>query len=278
MTFGGAKLLTVSQPPKLGAIQHTIPMYLDYIAANMRGWPMVFGICCLAGLAWALYRRTRPMRGSEIYISLLAGSAVVLSELKFMDPRYLFHAQPALLAIAYACLWSGLVAVMSERWARIALLAFAAVWFGVGLTWSGNYMLGASEAASVVARKPGARVVYAGDAIGSFVFAMRERDPNLTVTVIQARRLPPGTLRPNNFENFRTQYGIDWVIVENNSPLRWFIKAPLPAAEPVNEVQMRGTMWNGSLYIYRFPPPSRPPGKMLSIPIPKMGGSIDVWL
>jgi hypothetical protein len=136
-----------------------------------------------------------------------------------------------------------------------------------------------------VAHGSPARILYAGEADGNFIFAIRSLDSQLQMTVIPAGKLPAATFEPNAFDQFCRRYAVDWIVIENGQRKHsWSNLAAQPPASLKLErsfaVASSRSRWrNGTIDIYRFDAPgANPAGGVLQLPVPKLGGNIGVKL
>jgi hypothetical protein len=186
--------------------------------------------------------------------------------------------------LGYAWLHRGCSRLWGKPAAAIAASAFAVAWLAMGWFHQREFLRGPSEAAGVVARGGSSHVLYAGEADGQFIFEVRILDPKLQITVIPGGKVPPEEFQAGRFEDFCNKYGIDWVVVENvPAPHSWnAIEKNRPAflrlqkSIPLESTRVR---WRtGSMKIYKVLRGPEAPGGVLKLPVPKLGGSIDVKL
>jgi 4-amino-4-deoxy-L-arabinose transferase-like glycosyltransferase len=261
----------------------TIPAYFEWAKADLAGFPAVFAVCAMAAsvLSW---RREGVRFRLGLYWAWIVSTALVLADLGDTNNRYLFFLFPATITLGYAWLYRGCARVWGKRTAAIVASVFALVWVASGWRHQREFLRGPSEAANMVAQAGPARVLYAGEGDGQFIFAVRAADPKLQMTVISGGKLPREAFQASRLEEFCARFGIDWLVVEN-APIAhaWnAIEASPPAflhlerSIPLESTRVR---WrSGSLNVYKVLRGSAAPGGVLQVPVPRLGGSISVKL
>jgi hypothetical protein len=201
-----------------------------------------------------------------------------------VDARYLFFLVPGAIVIAYAMLWRGCASVWGERRAWYVPILFAIAWFVTGLFFQPEYLHGPAEAAALITENGPARVLYAGEADGNFVFAVRTRDPNMQTTVVPAGKLPASTFSPEALERFCRHFGINWIVLEDVPEVHnWSSIAAFPAPSMRLErslpLESNRTRWkSGRIQVYRFTAPADPGVGMLELPVRKLDRPIEIKL
>jgi hypothetical protein len=245
-------------------------------------WP--FAVCSIAAFVYAVSKRQGRVAGLSLYTAWMISVALVLLVLGAVDPRYLFFLIPAAAVIAYAMLWRGCASLWGERRAWYVPTFFCIAWLLSGLLFQPEYLRGPAEAAALVTESGPARVLYAGEADGNFVFAVRSRDPNMQTTVIPAQKLPASTFRPEALERFCRHFGINWIVLEDVPVVhKWSSMAASPAPSMRLErslpLESSRTRWkSGKVRVYRFVGPADPGGGVLELPVSKLGRPIEIKL
>jgi hypothetical protein len=152
-----------------------------------------------------------------------------------------------------------------------------------GLSFQPEYLHGPAEAAALVTRdQVPSRIIYAGEADGNFTFAVRTHDPKLQTAIIPGGKFPQDVFAPAALEQFCRDYGINWIVIEDTSIAhKWsdLLKNPPSTMQLVTSIPMTSSRvrWRtGAVRIFRFTAPSDHPRNLLSIPIRKLGRSIEV--
>jgi 4-amino-4-deoxy-L-arabinose transferase-like glycosyltransferase len=261
----------------------TIPAYFEWAKADLAGLPAVFSLCAIVAplLAW---RREGVRFRLGLYWAWIVSTALVLADLGDTNNRYLFFLFPATITVGYAWLYGGCARRWGNTTAAIMVSGFALAWVASGWLHQREFLRGPSEAANMVSRTGPARVLYAGEADGQFIFAVRAADPKLQITVISGGKLPREAFQPDRLKEFCAQYGIDWLVVENAPAAHpWNALAAsrpgflqLERSIPLESTRVR---WrSGSLNVYRILRGEAAPGGVLEVPVPRLGGSIPVKL
>ena len=261
----------------------TLPAYFSWITADLVGMAGVFGACAL--LLRAVPRsREAPAFKLSLYWAWIISTALVLTDLGATSIRYLFFLCPAAIAIGYAWIFQGCRRLWGERAATVTVCGFALVWFVNGCFYPREYLRGPGEAAKAVLKGQPTRILYAGEADGNFIFAVRVLDPSLQVTVIPSAKLPASTFQAKELEMFCRQYGVNWVVLEN-APMRhpWSVlhNAPPPflRLERTIPLESTRTRWHtGSVEVFRVEGAGAAPGGILKLPVWRLGGDIAVKL
>ncbi|HEY6340882.1 MAG TPA: glycosyltransferase family 39 protein [Bryobacteraceae bacterium] len=291
-------------------------LYSQWIWEDLTALPGIFAVCSIAAFACAVWKRQWRRAGLSLekvahnglagrgqargvshssdaapgglcalYLAWMISAALVLLVLGAVDPRYLFFLIPAAIVTAYAMLWRGCASLWGERRAWYVPTLFGIAWFLTGLFFQPEYLRGPAEAAALVTESGTARVLYAGEADGNFIFAVRSRDPNMQTTVIPAEKLPASTFGPEALERFCRHFGINWIVLED-VPLvheKWSSMAASPAPSMRLErsfpLESSRTRWqNGRIQIYRFAAPFDPGGGVLELPVRKLDHPIKIKL
>ena len=240
--------------------------------------------CSIAAFAYAFCNRLWRIAGLSVYAAWMVSVALVLLVLGAVDARYLFFLMPGAIVIAYAMLWRGCASVWGERRACYVPSLFAIAWFVAGLFFQPEYLRGPAEAAALITESGPARVLYAGEADGNFIFAVRTRDPNMRTTVVPAGKLPASTFGPEALERFCRHFGINWIVVEDVPEVHnWSSMAasPTPSMRLDRSLPLESnrTRWkSGRIQVYRFTAPADPGGGVLEIPVRKLDRPIELKL
>jgi hypothetical protein len=259
-------------------------LYGRWIWQDLKGLPGIFAAFSLVVFSVSVYRKGWGGLGLAFYSAWIVSGALILLVLGAVDSRYLFFLVPAAIVAGYVMLWRGCSCLWDERRAIWGTVAFAVAWFVTGLFLQPEFLRGPSQAAAVVTQSGPTRVLYAGEADGNFIFAVRALDSKLETTVIPAEKLPPATFEPTALEKFCRQFGINWVIVEDVPiPHKWSGVVNAPAAsmrlEQSFPLESSRTRWKaGRINIYRFTAPADPGGGILQIPVRKLDRPITVKL
>jgi 4-amino-4-deoxy-L-arabinose transferase-like glycosyltransferase len=263
---------------------YTAPAYFTWIVADMRGFAGCFAFTVIAVYLASLRKRSGKTAHLGIYFAWIFSYALVLLALGDINSRYLFFAFPASITIGYAWLFQGCASFWGERRAQIVTYGFALAWLVIGFFVPREFLRGPGEAAAFVTQGSPARILYAGEADGNFIFAIRSLDPQLQMTVIPAGKLPPSSFEPDALEEFCRRYGVDWIVFENvQSKHTWSILADARPAflklERSFPIASSRSRWRtGTIDVYRFIIPPNPAGGVLELPVHKIGGSIGVKL
>jgi hypothetical protein len=259
-------------------------LYSQWSWEYLTGLPEIFAGCSIAAFAYAVSKRQWRAGGLSLYAACIISVALVLLVLGAVDARYLFFLVPGAIVIAYAMLWRGCASVWGERRAWYVPILFAIAWFVTGLFFQPEYLHGPAEAAALITENGPARVLYAGEADGNFVFAVRTRDPNMQTTVVPAGKLPASTFSPEALERFCRHFGINWIVLEDVPEVHnWSSIAAFPAPSMRLErslpLESNRTRWkSGRIQVYRFTAPADPGGGMLELPVRKLDRPIEIKL
>jgi Dolichyl-phosphate-mannose-protein mannosyltransferase len=290
-------------------------LYSRWIWEDLTGLPGIFAACSIAAFAYAVWKRqwrgaglslSRNSRTTDspgaakssesllrltprpaawaLYTAWMISAALVLLVVGAVDPRYLFFLIPAAVVIGYAMLWRGCASLWGERRAWYLPTLFGIAWFLTGLFFQPEYLRGPAEAAALVTESGPARVLYAGEADGNFVFAVRSHDPNLQTTVIPAGKLPASTFGPEAMERFCRHFGINWIVLEDVPAVHdWSSMTASPAPSMRLErsfpLESSRTRWkSGRIQVYRFTAPADPGGGVLELPVHKLDRPIEIKL
>jgi 4-amino-4-deoxy-L-arabinose transferase-like glycosyltransferase len=285
--FNYAGVNKVSSPAAMHWIlARTVPQYAQMIVAEFKGLPVVFACCAIASYAWAVYKRGWQKLGLSLYFAWILSLSMLLFFLNAVDVRYLFLLYPAVIAVMYVLLFRGCAYLWGEARAWYVPAALTAVWLVVGLLSPIIFLRGPGEVAALVAQRTPARILYIGRTFAPFSFALRSLDPRMDVVVIPAGKVPASTFEPKALEEFCRRFAINWIVVEQAhgmypAKLRWtpFLgNPPAESTELVRSIPLESDqdMQRGNLYLYRFTAPAAHPDGGLALPVPKIGGDIEV--
>jgi Dolichyl-phosphate-mannose-protein mannosyltransferase len=246
--------------------------------------PCFLAACSIAAFAYLVWRRQWRSAGLSLYAAWMTSAALVLLVLGAVDMRYLFFLILPAIVTAYAMLWRGSASLWGERRASYILTFFGIGWFVTGLLFEPEFLRGPAEAAALVTESGPARVLYAGEADGNFIFAVRSRDPNLQTTVVPAQKLPDSTFDPEALERFCRHFGINWIVLEDVPMVhKWSSIAASPAPSMRLErsfpLESSRSRWEkGRIQVYRFTAPADPGGGVLELPVRKLDRPIEIKL
>jgi 4-amino-4-deoxy-L-arabinose transferase-like glycosyltransferase len=263
-------------------INHNALYYGQAALHELFGWPGLFALCVAVLLIPLVRRGAWKSLHIELYLAWIVAIVAVLMVVGSSSARYLFFVFPPVLVAAYCVVLRGSQSLLGPRRAWIVPAVLAAVWLVAGLRYQPEFLRGPAGAARVVARSAPQRVLYAGDADGNFIFAVRELDPKLQDTVIPAEKMPAEIYPAGAFEDFCRRYAIDWVVLEDTvTPAPWsdLIARPTPSMrlERTLPLESSRTRWmKGSIHIYRFTSPAARPEGGLSLPIERIQGAVEV--
>jgi hypothetical protein len=258
--------------------------YAGWIADNALGLPGLFAACSVVIYLWGVLLRGRQKLGSNLYLAWIL-LVVPLLLVTAGNIRYLFFLLPPVIVLGYAMLFRGCACLWGERRAWYVPAGFAAAWLVTGLMFTPEFLRGPGAAAAAVVGGAPARVLYAGEADGNFIFAVRSLDPKLQTIVVSGEKLKSETFEPAAFQQFCQQYGIDWIVLEeatkahkwsalqNSAPRSMKLERTIP-------LESSRTRWqHGEIRIYRFiAPAEQHPGGIVELPVPKIHRSIGVHL
>ena len=264
-------------------LTRSLPAYFNWIKEGIQGLPLAFTVFAAAVYFWGRRKAAesdRPRLG--LCLAWIVAVAALLIDLGPVSPRYFFFVFPALFIVGYAWLFHGCRWIWGDRAAGFAAAGFAVCWAIAGWVGPVEYLRGPSAAARLVAQGSATRVLYIGSAEATFIFGVRERDPNLQVTVIPSAKLPKNQLEPGAVEGFCRQYGVEWVVLENPSdrqPWPGVDRALAAVARQRQSIPLESNRWRwrgGTMEVFRLVVPAQRPGGVLEFPVPKLGGSIPV--
>jgi hypothetical protein len=260
-----------------------LAIYGDWIVLNLLWLPAVFALCGVLVYAWAVARGCRKKLGGRLPAAWILSVAGLLLVLGASNPRYLFWLLPAAIALVYAMLFRGSSYLWGERWASCLAAGFALAWLVHGLSFQPEYLHGPAEAAALVTRdQVPSRIIYAGEADGNFIFAVRTHDPKVQTFVIPGGKFPQGLFAPDALAQFCHDFGISWIVIEDTpfahkwSDLPKNPPASMQLAASIPMTSNRARWRTGAVRIYRFTDPSDHPRNLLPIPVRKLGRSIEV--
>ncbi|HEY1753824.1 MAG TPA: glycosyltransferase family 39 protein [Bryobacteraceae bacterium] len=262
----------------------SLPAYFELMTADLKGLPGIFLAVSVAAFFIWTRKPIRLAKGLTLYFAWMVLVCVIVAFIRGGNSRYLFFVFPAAITVGYTWLIRGCSSLWGEQRAAFVAGGFAVAWFVVGFFVPVEFLRGVGASAKVVAQGAPVRVVYAGEADGNFIFAVRSLDSKLEVTVVPAAKLPPDTFEPKTLDAFCRQFGIDWVILENgNKSFPW---SSLRNARPDSlklersiPLESNRSRWaNGTIDVYRFSGPPGHPGGVLDLPVGKIGGSIGLKL
>lgn len=219
--------------------------------------------------------------GLAFYWAWAASAFLLLLIIGAYDIRYLFYVYPALAVIVYASLFR-LGSRISVQRAWMAPAAVAAVCATAGLMVPALFLRGPAEAAEVVMKTKPQRILYCGSTDGNFIFSVRAREPGLRTTVIPGDKLNEKDLSPDTFEQFATQHGIQYIVLEKTGRPQLYDRLhqnPAPFMILERRIPMASSLprWDGGhLSIYRIAGAPDVIPKSLKLPIPKIGRDVDV--
>ena len=285
--FHGAGVSQV--PAESHAITAMLKLNLDYygptIVTYMIGLPGVFTICAAASLVWLVYKGAWRRLHLGLYVAWAVLPMPILL-LVYYDDRYFFILFPGLITIGFVLLSRAGILVFGEQRAWLAPVAFASAWLIAGLSFQPEFLRGPAEAAALVVRADPARVLYAGDADGNFVAAVRMLEPKLETSVIPGDKLPPETFHAAAFESFCHRYGVGWVVLENSSGQEvgaaeneWagLVTSPTPSMKLERSIPLDSSRarWRGTVEVYRFVSAAAKPEGGLELHSNEIGGQVE---
>jgi hypothetical protein len=279
----GVNQMSTSTSDVYWILTRTLPAYFRWIVEGLKGLPGVFAASAIITYAWGARGSGGQRPKLSLYVAWVIALCALLIDLGPVTSRYLFFLFPAVVSIAYACLFDGCRWIWGERTAVFVVAGFTLAWFAAGLFIPLDFLQGPGAAAAAVAAGKPTRVLYAGAGDGNFVFAARSLDPNMQITVIPAAKIPHNTFEQTTVEAFCRQYGIEWVVFEN-VPGREFwsaFRAGLKTGTLQRKIPLESTRtrWRrGVIEVYRFPVAPDHPGGVLELPVSNVGASIRVRL
>ena len=258
---------------------HNLAFYGAALWAEATPLAIGFGALCVAALIVVVRRAWRS--GVALYLAWGSSAAAVLLLTGACSSRYLFYVYPAAMATGFILLRQASELRVGEAKAWQIPAIFAGAWLMVGLMFQPEFLRGPAEAAALVVRDAPQRVVYCGSTDGNFIFAVRARDPKLQTVIIPGGKLADSTFQPAALEAFCNRYGIDWLVVEDVPRADGWsrLRPGLPRMFVLQSaIPMRSSRpgWQGSLCVYRVARRASGPGAPLSVPVPRLGGDVDV--
>jgi len=201
----------------------------------------------------------------------------VLVDLGPVAARYLFFIMPAAIVIGFAWLFHGCRRLWGEPSAGVVAGVFAAGFFVAGFFIPFDFLRGPSVAARVVVEGRPTRVLYAGDADGNFIFAVREFDPDRQIIVVPVVKLPRNLVKTGDVAKICRLYGIEWLVFENTPSHPWSsLQAAVPAgAKLERSIPLRSSRYRwrqGSIDVYRFAAANTQNPGVLQLSVPRMEG------
>jgi 4-amino-4-deoxy-L-arabinose transferase-like glycosyltransferase len=271
----------VVQADFVGEAMHHLRFYWEATVGELG----IMTACVLVGTAVAAVITAIRGRGDSPDIALhlsWAGCAFgVLLLTRPFDARYLFFVYPPLIVITYDMLSRAARFVPKLRPIYVPALA-AALFLIITLKTPAYYLTGPTEAAEAVVTKSQKRVLYCGSTDGNFIFAVRVLDPGLSTIVISGEKLPKESRQPAELEAFAHRYGINEVIVEDTArpqACAEIRRSPPESFKLTKIVPIHSSLprWEGgTLSIYRVNNPASRPDEILTLPVPRIGSSVDV--
>jgi len=243
----------------------TLPHYFSWIQEDLWGMPGVLLVSSAVVSLWGLRHRDAEKPDLSLYVAWALAVAAVLLDLGLISARYLFFLMPAAMAIGFIGLFTGCRRLWGERSANIAISVLAAGFLATGTGIPFDFLRGPEAAARMIATGQRTRVLYAGDADGNFIFAVREFDPTRQVIVIPAAKISRALLQPTDIAALCQRYGIAWVVFENTpAPRPWSdLKTALPnVAKLERSIPLESSRYRwrqGSIDVYRFADGDRNP-------------------
>lgn len=255
----------------------TFNHYSRWIREDFWGMPGILLACSAVVYVWSMRRRDTQKPYLTLYTAWALAIAAILIDLGPVSSRYLFFIMPATMAIGFGWLFYGCRRLWGERWANIVAGVFAAGFFVAGLFIPFDYLRGPEAAARVVVKGKSTRVLYAGDADGNFIFAVREFDPDRQTIVIPVAKVQRNLLKTGDMERICRWYGIEWVVFENTSGTHFWsgLHGALPAISKLEQsipIRSSRARWRqGSLEIYHLARVPQNPG-VLPLSVPRVEG------
>jgi len=238
-------------------------------------------VAAVACVLWAVFARRwrRNNIGINLYLAWMCSASLVLLFIGMYDERYLFLVYPPLAVIVFAVLEHFCRKLFAEERSWYVPAAAALLLFIQGCRMTVPYASGPGEVGRSMVTGAPRRILYAGAATGSFIFAVRAADPNLQTIVLRGDRLNSYTSA--DFEQLAHDYGIEAVIVakENNAkPWDQLLSDRAPHLVFEREIPLTSTRrsWNGTISIFRFTNPSPTPKKTLKMYIPKLDSDMEI--
>jgi len=285
--FHGAGVSQV--PAESHAITAMLKLNLVYygpdILTYMAGLPGVFTVCAAASLVWLVYKGAWRRLNLGLYVAWAVLPMPILL-LLYYDDRYFFILFPGLITIGFVLMFRAGALVFGERRAWMTPVAFASAWLIAGLFFQPEYLRGPAEAAAIVVRADPARVLYAGDADGNFIAAVRMLEPRLETSVIPGEKLPPDTFHAAAFESFCHRYGVGWIVLEKSSGQEvgaaeneWagLLASPTPSMKLERSIPLASSRprWRGTVEVYRFVSAAAKPEGGLELHSNEIGGQVE---
>jgi hypothetical protein len=202
--------------------------YYSILLPHGLGVPLL--VLSLLGIAtWFWWRRPGS---SPIMLAWLVGWYATFTFIQTKTERYIVYWLPAFVYFAIAPLTAR---SLPRRWRPLALaLALVLVVSGSWKAWTYRrpYVSGYQKVANdLVNTAHGGVVLFDGDLAGNFIFFMRAEDPGRHFVVLRKALYATAVMAkfgstelvhsPADLETVLTQYGIKYVIVENNARLQF---------------------------------------------------------
>jgi 4-amino-4-deoxy-L-arabinose transferase-like glycosyltransferase len=283
-SFHGVAVNTIQTSP--ASLQwiffHNVRFYGAWLQYALFGLPIVFAVIALGVYGRAVYRRKQPTPSLALYWAWIVSFTAVIMFHGECSGRYWTFVIPAWIVVGYALLYEGCLNLWGERRGLRIAGGMAAAWFLVGLIYPPEFLRGPATAAATVVNGAARRVLYCGEGDGNFMFAVRSLDPNLKMTVLSGDKLPAHVFQPNALDEFCRRYRIDWIVIENVTARKMWtglqlLSAPTMKLERSIPLESSRSRWRGgTLSLYRFTGPHATGNETLQIPVPKLGGSVDV--
>jgi cellulose synthase (UDP-forming) len=205
---------------------------------------------------------------------IIAVSGVVLVTPAW-EPRYLFFALPAIIALVCHTLDRLLRTLIGDR-APIAMAIGGLVFCSLNVVQPSLWLTGPEIAASRIGHAGANSVMYLGSSNGAFIFATRLLHPDLRATVLRADKLIPKGISVDRLEEAAKYYGpevlaiespsgedMDWQLMLSNSKvLKFWFRQEIQSSLPF----MRAT-----LFVFRVSNPSPSSQKLLEERIGVLG-------
>ncbi|MGE5645656.1 MAG: ArnT family glycosyltransferase [Acidobacteriota bacterium] len=249
----------------LRTLRNNVPYYAAAAAAEVGTVPaLLIAAAMVASLA------TDRRNANAPYLAWAASVFLVVFLLPPRDQRYLFFAYPALAVVVCSMLYRAAQAALPREWAWTAPAALAAIWFAAHAAGYPIYLHGPFEAARLIDPADHPRVLFCGRSNGSFIFAVRARDPELRTTIIRGDKFPESAFSPAGIEKFAHDYGVEYVVLERTVlPRAWdaLLKQAPRSFTLIKDVPLTSSdaLLNGTLRVFRFAHPSPTPAGTLEL-------------
>lgn len=257
--------------PHRGPVEMFLNHWSYYTTAVGRQFGVVPALTIALALTGSLLAprwRQRYLAANDLYLSWFLAVLLVLFLIQGYDHRYLFFAYPAFIVAGYTVLFHLLSRLISPERIGYVQIAVAGLWLVAHLIPPATLLRGPAEAARILVSAGSPRVLYCGEANGSFIFTVRTLDPRLRTIVVRGDKLPESTFTPENLESFAHRYGIHHLVLERSKePAPWdrFRASPLPSMVLERTIPSVASQkyLNSDLMIYRFTNPSPHPENVL---------------